>query len=85
MHEFYNVVTEDCGFSVELKDKDSKTHDMFTGRAHDNYLNLDWHGEWKNHDGGCGSDEELLAFATACGASLDNPSITIEGDAYLDF
>ena len=84
--DFGNVVTEDCGFSVELKERDSKTLDMFTGRTHDNYLSMSWHGEWINSDGGCGgSDEELLAFATACGASLDNPSITIEGDAYLDF
>jgi len=84
--EFGNVVTEDCGFSVELKERDSKTLDMFTGRTHDNYLSMSWHGEWINSEGGCGgSDEELLAFATACGASLDNPSITIEGDAYLDF
>ena len=84
--DFGNVVTEDCGFSVELKERDSKTPDMFTGRTHDNYLSMSWHGEWINSDGGCGgSDEELLAFATACGASLDNPSITIEGDAYLDF
>ena len=84
--EFYNVITEDCGFGVELKERDSKTPDMFTGRTHDNYLTLDWHGEWINSEGGCGgSDEELLAFATACGASLDKPSITIEGDAYLDF
>ena len=84
--EFYNIVNEDCGFSVELKDIDNKTPDMFTGRTHDNYLSMSWHGEWINSEGGCGgSDEELLAFATACGASLDNPSITIEGDAYLDF
>jgi len=84
--EFYNVVTEDCGFSVELKERDSKTPDMFTGRTHDNYLSMSWHGEWINSEGGSGgSDEELLAFATACGASLDNPLITIEGDAYLDF
>jgi len=84
--DFGNVVTEDCGFSVELKERDSKTPDMFTGRTHDNYLSMSWHGEWINSEGGCGgSDEELLAFATACGASLDNPSITIEGDAYLDF
>jgi len=84
--DFHNVVTDDCGFSVELKERDSKTPDMFTGRTHDNYLSMSWHGEWINSEGGCGgSDEELLAFATACGASLDNPSITIEGDAYLDF
>jgi len=40
---------------------------------------LDWHGEW------LADDSDLLAFATACGASLENPSVTIAGDAYLDF
>ena len=83
--EFYNVVNEDCVFSVELKDKDDKTPDMFTGRPHDNYLRLDWHSDWVNEHGTCADEDELLAFATACGASLDNPSITIDGDAYLDF
>ena len=83
--EFYNVVTEDCGFGVELKERDSKTPDMFTGQTHDNYLRLDWHSDWINEHGTCADEDELLAFATACGASLDNPSITIDGDAYLDF
>ena len=46
---------------------------------------LTWHGEWINEHGSCADDGELLAFATACGASLDNPSVTIAGDAYLDF
>jgi hypothetical protein len=46
---------------------------------------LTWHGEWINEHGSCADDSELLAFATACGASLDNPSVTIAGDAYLDF
>ena len=46
---------------------------------------LSWHGEWINEHGSCADDSELLEFATACGASLDNPSVTIAGDAYLDF
>ena len=66
--EFYNVVTEDCGFSDE------------TGE-----VSLSWHGEWITREGGCANDEDLLALALACGASLENPSIVIEGDAYLDF
>lgn len=45
---------------------------------------LSWHGEWINSDGGSADDADLLAFATACGASLDNPSVTIAGDAHLD-
>lgn len=75
--EFYNVVTEDCGFGVELKERDNL--------GLNNYLRLAWHSDWINEHGTCADDGELLAFATACGASLDNPSITIEGDAYLDF
>ena len=66
--EFYNVVSEDCGFSDE------------TGE-----VALSWHGEWITREGGCADDEDLLALALACGASLENPSIVIEGDAYLDF
>lgn len=45
---------------------------------------ISWHGEWINSDGGSADDSDLLAFATACGASLDNPSVTIAGDAHLD-
>jgi len=67
--EFYNVVSEDCGFSDERGE-----------------ISISWHGEWINSDGGCADDEsDLLAFATACGASLENPSVTVAGDAYLDF
>ena len=67
--EFHNVVNEDCGFSDEKGE-----------------ISISWHGEWINSDGGCADDEsDLLAFATACGASLENPSVTVEGDAYLDF
>ena len=67
--DFYNVVSEDCGFS--------------DGRGE---ISISWHGEWINSDGGCADDEsDLLAFATACGASLENPSVTVAGDAYLDF
>lgn len=70
--EVYNALTEDCGFSGD----DCSAEDT-------KYLS--WHGEWINEDGGCADDSELLAFAKACGASLDNPSVTIAGDAYLDF
>jgi len=83
--EFYNVITEDCLFTVELKDKDSQTPDMFTGQTHDNFIYLDWRGEWINYDGSCATDEELLAFATACGVTVDSGSKTIAGDACLGF
>ena len=46
---------------------------------------LSWHGEWINEHGSSADDSELLEFAKACGASLENPSVTIAGDAYLDF
>ena len=83
--EYYNALTEDCGFSAELTGIDTETKDMFNGTRRDNYMHITWHGEWINEDGGCADDSELLAFATACGASLENPSVTIAGDAYLDF
>ena len=82
--EYYNVLTEDCLFAVELKDKDSQTPDMFTGQTHDNHIYLDWRGEWINYDGSCATDEDLLAFATACGVTKDT-SIVVYGDACLDF
>jgi hypothetical protein len=70
--EFYNVVSEDCGFSGD----DCSAEDT-------KYLS--WHGEWINEHGSCADDSELLAFALACGASLENPSVTVAGHAYLDF
>jgi len=83
--EYHNALTEDCGFCAELTGVDTETKDMFNGTRRDNYTQITWHGEWINEHGGCADDSELLAFATACGASLDNPSVTIASDAYLDF
>ena len=85
--EFYNVVTENCGFGVELKDKDSETKDMLTGQTHDNYIRLDYQGggQWINSEGGCAIDDDVKALALAYGCNADNPSVTIEGDAFLDF
>lgn len=70
--ELYNVLTEDCGFIVG---------DWSVGEG----ISLEWHGEWINEHGSAASDDELLQFATACGASLENSSVTVHGDAYLDF
>ena len=70
-YEHYAVVVEDCGFSVDIPDND--------------YLTLDWRGEWINYDGGCATDDDLLAFTTACGVTVDSGSKTIVGDACLDF
>lgn len=70
--ELYNVLTEDCGFVAD---------DCSVGDE----IYLSWHGEWINQYGSAASDEELLQFATACGASLENSSVTIAGSAYLDF
>jgi len=81
--DYHNVFTEDCGFSVEKPDVDTETPDIFTGEKRDNLLNLTWHGEWINHDGGCADDDDLLEFATACGVTKDK-SVIVYGDAYLD-
>ena len=77
------MLTEDCGFSVEKPGVDTETPDTFTGEKRDNLLNLSWHGEWINHDGGCADDDDLLEFATACGVTKDK-SVVVYGDAYLD-
>jgi len=79
--ELYNVLTEDCGFTTWRPD----VKDELTGETKDDFISLSWHGEWINQDGQCASDDDLLQFAVACGASLDNSSVTIHGDAYLDF
>ncbi len=85
--EFWNVVTESCGFGIELKDKDSETKDMFTSQTHDNYISLDYQGDgqWINSDGCCADDDDIKVLALAFGCNADNPSITIEGDAHLDW
>lgn len=83
--EVYNALTEDCGFSAELTGVDTETKDMFNSTRRDDYTHITWRGEWINEHGSCADDSELLAFAAACGASLDNPSVIIAGDAYLDF
>jgi hypothetical protein len=46
---------------------------------------LSWYGEWINADGGMADDSELLAFAIACGATVDTGTINVAGDAYLDY
>ena len=40
---------------------------------------------WINADGGMADDSELLAFAIACGATVDTGTINLAGDAYLDY
>ena len=82
--EIYCVYNEDCGFSVELKDIDIETPDIFTGEKRNNLLSLDWRCEWINEEGGCADDDDLLKFAIASGATTEK-SVTISGDAYLDF
>jgi hypothetical protein len=83
--EVYNVLTEDCGFSADLSDVDTNTKDMFTGQTRDGFISLSWHGEWINSEGSAANNADLLAFATACGASVDTSTVRIAGDAYLDF
>jgi len=50
-YEHYAVVMEDCAFSAETADE---------------YLALQWRGEWLNGDGGMADDDDFLAFAIAC-------------------
>ena len=68
--EDYDLYRDDCGFGVD---------DGCGG------LTLSWHGEWINGDGSPLDDDESLAFALAAGASLETPTVTIEGDGYFDF
>lgn len=79
--ELYNVLTEDCSFTTWLPN----VKDELTGKTKDDFLTVAWCGEWVNQDGSPASDEELLHFATACGADLKNKRVTIYGYAHLDF
>lgn len=69
--EEWALFSDGCGFSVN--------------DWGDDFLSLSWHGEWIDADGHSAGDEGLLAFALAAGASLDNPTVTVEGDGYFDF
>jgi len=51
----------------------------------DGHHGVAWHGELINEDGSSASDDEIKALALAHGCNADNPNITIEGSAYLDF
>ena len=68
--EDYDLYRDDCGFGVD-DDADG--------------LTISWHGEWRNGDGQCLDDDQSLAFALAAGASLETPTVTVEGDGYFDF
>ena len=67
--ETYDLLRDDCGFSVETDD---------------GYLDLSWWGEWINSGGGCADDDELLEFAIAAGASIDQRAVSVIGDQYND-
>lgn len=67
--EEYDLYRDDCGFSVETDD---------------GYLSLDWHGEWINSHGGAAHDDDLLEFAIAAGASMDQRATPVHGDQYND-
>jgi hypothetical protein len=51
----------------------------------DGHHGISWHGELINEDGQGASDDDIKALALSYGCNADNPSVTIEGDAYLDF
>ena len=63
-HEHHAVVMEDCAFSAETADE---------------YLGLQWRGEWINSDGGMADDDDFLAFAIACDGK------PVAGDQYNDW
>lgn len=67
--EEHDLYRDDCGFSVETDD---------------GYLHLNWSGEWINTDGGAAHDDDLLEFAIAAGASIDQRAISVIGDQYND-
>ena len=68
--EPYDLLRDDCGFCVETT----------AGEC----LSLTWCGEWINNDGGCLSDDDALAFATAAGATTENHTVTVDGDGFFD-
>ena len=63
-YEHYAVVIEDCAFSAET--------------AND-YVGLQWRGEWINDDGCAADDDDFLAFAIACDGK------PVAGDQYNDW
>lgn len=48
----------------------------------DEYLSMDWMGEWINREGTCPDDDEYKAFALAAGAKPDGESVFLHGDIY---
>lgn len=68
--ETYDLFRDDCGFSVETDD--------------DDYLSLEWYGEFINSGGTCADDDDLLRFAIAAGASIDQRAVTVIGDQNND-
>ena len=63
-HEHHAIVMEDCAFSAETDDE---------------YLGLQWRGEWINSDGGAADDDDFLAFAIACDGK------PVAGDQFNDW
>jgi hypothetical protein len=61
--DIMSLLCDDCGFSVSVGD--------------DEYLSLDWHGEWSDADGSTPDDDYLRRFAEAAG----NKAV-IAGDFY---
>lgn len=77
--EYYSVITDNCGFSLENPAIESETPDIFTGETRDNIVGLNWHGEWITHDGGCAIDDDFVLMAQI---SDGQP---VHGDQYNDF
>jgi len=82
--EGYDLLRDDCGFSVQVPEIDTDTKDMFTGLYRDDILSLCWRGEWIDGGGSCADDDDLLRFAIAAGASIDQRAVSVHGDQYND-
>jgi hypothetical protein len=67
--EEHDLLRDNCGFSVETDD---------------GYLHLNWSGEWITGGGSCAHDDDLLEFAIAAGASIDQRATSVIGDQYND-
>lgn len=63
-YDHHAVVMEDCAFTAETADE---------------YLGLQWRGEWFNGDGGMADDDDFLAFAIACDGK------PVAGDQFNDW
>lgn len=78
--EHWNLLRDDCSFSVKNPDIDENTKDMFTGRTRNAWIGLDWSGEWITNEGTCADDEYIKEFARLAGCTPENKTVKVYGD-----